>query len=110
MPMRLPEIGAPDDRRSTGVPVEKVGHRPSSSAAATTASRHRLALWVTAGAVVLGAGIAGGGWILWGDASGIREHRTAARRAAWSEGAEEEDAALARPSPKSRQRCCWRPF
>jgi serine/threonine protein kinase len=63
--MALPEPGSPDDRRSTGIPVEKAGPRPS-AAGASAASRRRLSLVVTASAVVVGAGLAVTGWVLSG--------------------------------------------
>src|SRR6185312_11939423 len=54
VPMSLAELALPDERRSTGIPVESGGPRGSSAAAMT--SRRRLALMMAAGAVVFGAG------------------------------------------------------
>jgi serine/threonine-protein kinase len=67
VPMAIVEPGPPDDRRSTGIPVEKAGPRPSAGGE-TAASRRRRSLVLLAGTVVAGAGLAGTGWVLWGDA------------------------------------------
>jgi serine/threonine-protein kinase len=64
VPMAIPELGLPDDRRSTGIPVESAGPRPS--AAGASAASRRLSLVVTACAMVVGAGLAVTGWLLSG--------------------------------------------
>jgi hypothetical protein len=58
----MAELPAPVDRRTTGVPVVQAAPRPS-AAVREAGSRSRASRVVTAGAVLLGVGIAGAAWL-----------------------------------------------